>query len=240
VALGDIRLDGLNETAALLDNKSLRATLHSMDVSDAAQMEKFATEVLAQHGTVDILINNAGIGFTPRPFLEFDEALFRKVMEVNLWGVYHGVRAFLPYLKARPEASIVTVSSLGGLIGLSGYGPYVMSKFAVSGLSELLAMENVGTGLHVMSVHPGGVKTDLIRNAPDLAESERENAHRNFTRFALSTPDYVAARILNGIRRRRPRLIVGTDAKVVYALRQLFPAFYLQMLNAMFGRATFK
>jgi NAD(P)-dependent dehydrogenase (short-subunit alcohol dehydrogenase family) len=202
-------------------------------------MRQFAADVIAEHRRVDILINNAGITNSPTPFTEITDQQFEKIIAVNMWGVYYGIRAFLPHLKSRPEASIISVSSLAGLVGLAGYSPYAMSKFGVRALSESLSMELMGSNIHVMAVYPGGVKTNIIKNAPNLAGNEREQAHQAFTQAALLTPDKAAEKILRAAQKKRHRLILGTDARLVYLIRCLFPESYLKIINTVFGRMGF-
>ena len=239
LALCDIDRFGISETHNLLKNKSIATSIHSVDVSDQKQMRQFAIDVIAEHRRVDILINNAGITLTPTPFEEISDEQFKKIIDVNMWGVYNGIRAFLPHLKTRPEASIISVSSLAGLIGLAGYSPYAMSKFGIRALSESLAMELSGTNIHVMIVHPGGVKTNLIKNAPNLDEANREQAHQSFSQAAMLTSDQAAEKILRAAKKNRHRLILGADAKLAYFIRMLFPERYLIILNAVFGRMGF-
>ena len=239
LALCDIDGFGISETLNLLKNKSLAASIHIVDVSDQRQMQQFAVDVIAEHRRVDILINNAGITISPSPFDEITDQQFEKIININMWGVYYGVRAFLPHLKARPEASIITVSSLAGLIGLSGYSPYAMSKFGIRALSESLAMELSDTNVHVIVVHPGGVKTNIIKNAPNLDAADREQAHQAFTQAAFLTADKAAEKILRAAKKNRHRLILGADARVAYFIRMLFPERYLKILNAVFGRMGF-
>jgi NAD(P)-dependent dehydrogenase (short-subunit alcohol dehydrogenase family) len=239
LALCDLNMDGLEETRGLLDGEDTRVSLNTVDVSQQEQMDRFAQSALEYHGRVDILLNNAGITNTPTRFEDIPEDVFSQVVNVNMWGVYNGLRAFLPYLRDRPEASIVNISSLAGLVGLMGYSPYAMSKFAVRGLAESLQMELVGTNVHVLVVHPGGVKTNIIRNAPNLAESQRESAHQDFTRFAGLTPEEVARRILKAVEKKRTRLVLGWDAKLIYAIRMLFPRRFPAILHAVFSRMPF-
>ena len=100
-------------------------------------------------------------------------------------GVYHGIWVFIQHLRARPEATIVNMSRLAGLVGLYGHSPYAMSKFAIRGLTESLQSELVGTNISVLIVHPDGVKTNSIKNAPDLTDPrQREEAHEIFTQAA--------------------------------------------------------
>ena len=115
---------------------------------------------------MDILINNAGISLTPLIFDENPSEHFTKVLNINMWGVYNGIRTFLPHLGARPEASIVNTFSLAGLVGLYGYSASSMSKYAIRGLSEALQSELEDSNVSVLIVPPGGIKTNIIKNAP--------------------------------------------------------------------------
>lgn len=240
LALCDLNAAGLHATGKLLTNQTTRVSLHQLDVASPSKMSSFAQAVMDKYQQVDILINNAGITLTPTPFDDIGEEQFRQVIQVNMWGVYHGIKEFLPHLHTRSEASIVTVSSLAGLVGLTGYSPYAMSKSAIRGLSECLQMELVGTPIHVLVVYPGGIKTNLIRNAPNLPAAQREAAHRTFTQTAFLTSEAAAGKILKAIRQRRGRLILGIDAKLVYAIRTLFPRRYPFILHAIFNRMTFR
>jgi NAD(P)-dependent dehydrogenase (short-subunit alcohol dehydrogenase family) len=239
LALCDIDHFGIAETLNLLENKSLAASIHPVDVSNKRQMRQFAADVIDEHRRVDILINYAGITNSPTPFTEITDQQFEKIIAVNMWGVYYGIRAFLPHLKTRPEASIITISSLAGLVGLAGYSPYAMSKFGVRALSESLAMELMGSDVHVMVVYPSGVKTNIIKSAPNLADEDREQTHQAFTRTALLTPDKAADKILRATQKKRHRLILGADARLVYLIRWLFPESYLKSLSAVFSRLGF-
>lgn len=240
LALCDLNMKGLEETHSLLSNQTLKTTLHLVDVSSREQMQKFAGEVIAQHGQVDILINNAGISLSPKFFDDISEEQFEKVININLWGVYHGVRTFLPHLRTRPEAAIVNMSSLAGLVGLPTYSAYAMSKFAVRALSESLQSELSKTNISVLVVFPGGVKTNIIMNAPDLKEDEREAAHSNFSKAAMLTADGAAGRILRAVQRKKKRLILGPDARIFFTIRNLFPNRFPAIFHIIFGQAMFK
>ena len=122
LALGDIDQENLSQTREKLE-KSGKVSLHTVDVAHREGMARFASEVISEHGKVDILINNAGITLTPTVFENISEPDFEKVIDVNMWGVYYGIREFLPHLQPRPEAVIVNMSSLAGLVGLYGYSP---------------------------------------------------------------------------------------------------------------------
>jgi NAD(P)-dependent dehydrogenase (short-subunit alcohol dehydrogenase family) len=240
LALCDLNQEGLEGTLAHLEDKSRLTRLHQVDVSSLEAMEDFAREVIEHHGQVDILINNAGIMLIPGPFLNISEVDFKRVVDVNMWGVYNGVRVFLPYLATRRDACVVTISSLAGLVGLTGYAPYAMSKAAIRGFTESLGMEYSSSGVHFMVVIPGGVKTNLVRYIPNLQEDEREEAHFVFTRAATLTPEKTAQKILRGLQKKRSQLVFGIDAKAVLAVRRLFPRKYIAILGSVFGQMDFK
>ena len=240
LALCDTDDAGMEETMRLTGESGNGVSLHRVDVSDQDQMSRFAAEAVSHHGAADILINNAGISLTPMTFEETTEEQFGKVLDVNMFGVYYGTRAFLPYLRQRPEASIVNISSLAGLVGLYGYSAYSMSKFAVRGLSEALQSELAGSNVSLLLVHPGGVKTNLIRNAPNVEDDEREAAHLNFSKYATLDADKTARKILRAVQKKKGRLILGVDAQVVYTIRKLFPGRFPKILGAIFSQATFK
>jgi NAD(P)-dependent dehydrogenase (short-subunit alcohol dehydrogenase family) len=239
LALCDIDLAGFEETLRLTGESDKRVSLHRLDVADRERMSLFATEVVSHQGAADILINNAGISLTPMTYEEISEEQFEKVLSVNMWGVYNGTHAFLPHLCARPEASIVNISSLAGLVGLYCYSAYSMSKFAIRGLSEALQGELAGSNVSLLLVHPGGIKTNLIRNAPNLADAERESAHANFSKYATLDADKTAYKILRAVQKKKRRLILGVDAHEVYTIRKLFPGRFPRILGAVFSQATF-
>jgi len=240
LALGDINLENLSLTRDMLE-KSNQVSLHRVDVAEREQMAGFAREVIAEHGHVDILINNAGITLTPTIFEDIPEVDFERVMHVNMWGVYYGIREFLPHLQTRPEAVIVNMSSLAGLVGLYGYSPYAMSKFAIRGLTEALQSELAGTNISLLIVHPGGVKTNIIKNAPDLAnDQQRQDAHLEFSRFALLDPETVAAKIISAVRNNKRQLVIGIDARIVNMIRAMFPGRFPGILKTIFSQARFK
>lgn len=239
VALLDWNPTGLEETQQKLIAGGGRVTLHQVDVTQFDQMQASSQTILAAHGQVDMLINNAGVSLTPAPFEKIEDANFHKVIDINMWGVYHGMRCFLPALRQRPEASMVTISSLAGQLGLFGFAPYVMSKFAIRGLTETLQMELAGTHLHILAVYPGGVKTNLIKNAPGLSEPQREAAHQAFTQSAGLTAENAVRLILRAVQKKKTRLVIGWDARIVLVIRTLFPRRYPIILKEIFSHMNF-
>jgi short-subunit dehydrogenase len=150
------------------------------------------------------------------------------LMNVNFWGVVYGAKAFLPALLAQPEACLVNVSSVFGLWGPPGQSAYAASKFAVRGFTESLRGELIGTNVHVLTVHPGGIRTAIARNArvaraadPDLAAETSKKFER---RFLTTPPEALAAAVVDGIKRKRDRVVAGADAPQIDILTRLFPA----------------
>jgi short-subunit dehydrogenase len=131
------------------------------------------------------------------------------------------------------------VSSLAGLVGLYSYTAYSTSKSAVRGLSEALQSELAGSSVNLLVVYPGGVKTNIIKNAPNLADDQREAAHTRFTRAASMSADDAADKILRAVRRGKSRLILGTDAKLIYTVHTLFPQSFPKIIQCIFGHAMF-
>ncbi len=162
LALADLSEAALADTAAGIAATGRRVTTHVVDVADAARMEAFAEAVVAAHGRVELLVNNAGVSVTGT--LE-EQSLddWRWIVGVNFWGVVHGCKFFLPHLRKNREAHIVNLSSMLGFLGMPTQSSYCATKFAVRGLSEALWAELHGSGIGVTSVHPGGVKTNIVR-----------------------------------------------------------------------------
>ncbi len=226
LALADRNEAGLRETAALLGHA--KTSLHLVDVADEAAMRALAADVLREHGTVSLLVNNAGAGlFGSFAQLETDEIAW--MMNVNFWGVVYGCKAFLPALLARPEACIVNLSSLFGLWGPPGQSAYAASKFAVRGLSESLRAElAASSNVHVVTVHPGGIRTAIARSSR-VARAVDSAAAAAMTkkfdeRFLTMPPETLASAIVAAIRHRRDRVVAGKDAGKVDLLMRLFPS----------------
>jgi NAD(P)-dependent dehydrogenase (short-subunit alcohol dehydrogenase family) len=227
VAVADIDEKGLQETAALAGGSGVKVTTHRVDVSDRVQVEGFARDVVEVHGRVHLVINNAGV--TVSQTLE-DIAYedFEWLMGINLWGVIYGSKAFLPFLKQQAEGHIVNISSIYGVITPPCNGAYCTAKFAVRGFTETLDQELKGTNVRVTCVHPGGVRTNIARNARFHQASDpcisRDEAVAIFDRFmARTTPDEAARIIIAGIERDKHRIMVGADAVILDVVKRLFP-----------------
>jgi NAD(P)-dependent dehydrogenase (short-subunit alcohol dehydrogenase family) len=231
LALADIDEKGLLETAASLPGEAA-VSMHVLDVSDESGMRAFAEDVVSRHGRVTLLINNAGVALHGT-FEEISLDDLRWLMGINFWGTVYGVRYFLPILKQQPRAHIVNISSVFGLVAPAGQSAYSASKFAVRGFTEALRHELEDTPVFVSCVHPGGIRTRIAllarlgANTP--AESKKEALSR-FERLAKTSPEAAAARILKGVERKDPRILIGLDARQIDVVQRLRPASYWKSL----------
>lgn len=240
LALLDLDREGLDITRQLTGDDGERVKLFQVDVSDQAAVEGAARDVESQLGPADMLINNAGICLIPQTFEDTADGQFRKVIDVNMWGPYYGIRAFLPQLKTRPEASIVNISSLAGIVGMYGHSAYSMSKAALRGLSQALQSELSESQVHLIVVHPGGVKTNLIKNAPNLEENLQEKAHRNFTELSFQTAEKTVKKIIKGVQKNKAEVIIGLDARLILMIKAFFPKAHPNIIRLLFSQANFK
>jgi short-subunit dehydrogenase len=213
---------------------------HAVDVADLEAMTRFRDEAKKAHGRVQLLVNNAGVALGGS-FEELQLDDMRWLIEINFWGVVYGTKLFLPLLRAERRAHIVNLSSIFGIIAPPGQTAYAASKFAVRGFSEALRHELAGSGIIVTQVHPGGVRTNIARNArlpPRFDIDRRDAAVKRFERMARTTPDAAAERILRGIERDKRRIVLGADAKLLATLQWLIPVGYWRVVERLFGPAA--
>ena len=161
LVLCDVNEPGLRETQALLQRGSQRVTL---DVSRRPAVQAMAAEVIATHGRIDLVINNAGVS-VDASIAEVSIEDFEWLFGINFWGVVYGTKAFLPRMLEQGSGTIVNISSVFGMIGVPRQGTYNASKFAVRGFTEALWCELDGTGVTAISVHPGGIDQHRARRS---------------------------------------------------------------------------
>lgn len=240
LALADVDEAGLLETAQSLKKNSAVVTTHVVDVADEEAMRSFAGDVGKRHGHVTLLINNAGVALHGN-FEEVSLDDFRLLMNINFWGTVYGVKFFLPLLNREKRAQIVNISSVFGMIAPAGQCAYAASKFAVRGFTEALRHELKGSNIGVSCVHPGGIRTQIARHARVGAgvtgTGHLEKAAR-FERLLRTSPEAAAARILRGVERREPRILIGADAYQVDILQRLRPATYWKTLSRRMEKLT--
>ena len=232
LAIADVNEKGLADTAASLGAAKGKVTAHVVNVADEARVKAFAEEVAAQHGRTTVVFNNAGVALLGN-FEEVSVEDIRWLMDINFWGVVYGTHYFLPILKREKRAHIVNTSSVFGLVGVVGQAAYCASKFAVRGFTESLRNEMEGTNIFVTSVHPGGIKTDIARHAKAGAKagaSLYKDSVSRFDKVAMTTAEDAAARILRGVEKYEPRILIGSDCKTVDILQRLRPTGYWKTL----------
>jgi NAD(P)-dependent dehydrogenase (short-subunit alcohol dehydrogenase family) len=232
LALADIQETSLQQTVQSLGKDAGLVTTHVLDVADEASVRTFAEDVEKRHGRATLIINCAGVSVHGN----FDEVSlddFRWLMNINFWGTVYVDRFFLPLLKREKRAQIVNISSIFGLVSLSGQIPYAASKFAVRGFTEGLRQELEATTVFVSCVHPGGIRTPIAKTSrlgAGTPASTREVNIARFERLARTPPEVAAAKILRGVERREPRILIGPDAYQIDVLQRLRPASYWKRL----------
>ena len=240
IAIADQNEAGLEETAAAIATPVLAQRL---DVRDRHGQLAFAARVAEWAPTpIGAVFNNAGVAVTAtvaEGAVEDDEWLH----DINFEGVVHGTRAFLPILLDQDHGAIVNTSSVFGLAGIPSQSAYCASKFAVRGFTEALRHELAGTGVRAITVHPGGVKTNIARNGrlhsdPKGLGRSREQIAAEFERVVRTTPDRAAAIIHHGIDAGKARILVGADAYVFDALTRVTPTHYWTILSRLESLAS--
>ena len=235
LALSDVNAEGLAETERLTGAASNRIRADALDVADEDAIFQYAETVRESLGDADYVFNVAGLtrlgSFEASPLSSFEA-----IMDVNFWGVVRMSKAFLPQL-IRTRGGLVNISSLFGLIGFRGQSHYCASKFAVRGFSEAVAQELEDKGVRVTSVHPGGVATNIARNAtldamPENAR-DRQEVETRFDKAAITSAEKAADIILAGAAKGKRRVIVGRDAHAVSLIQRIFPESYARKLRRL-------
>src|SRR6516225_3900778 len=236
LALADRDEAGLQAVAAeIARTTSRKVSVHRVDIGERTEITAFAAAAIAAHPSLNILVNNAGVALLGQ-FNEIDQAEIEWLFNINFWGVVHSTRAFLSHLATRPEAHIVNVSSIYGIIAPPGQTAYSSAKFAVRGFSESLRheLQSASSPVRLSVVHPGGVSTNIVRNmrmGAGLTDNERRAlAIEWFDQIARTTPKDAALRIIRGIENNEPRILIGGDARFMDLLQRLRPATYWRVM----------
>jgi short-subunit dehydrogenase len=224
LALSDVDETGLRETASRLEGS---VSTHLVDVRDLAAVKRYASEVEAQHGGCDVIINNAGLAVRAS-IADITYEQFKLVMDVNFYGVVHGSKEFLPLLLRRPSGHIVNIASINAMVPFAKNGPYNASKYAVLGFSETLMQELSGSKVRVTCVHPGGIRTNIARATNGFSKQESEF----FARIAITSAEQAAETIVEGIESDRQRVYVGLDSKLMAAAKRVVPSWTVRLIGA--------
>lgn len=238
LAISDVDTEGLKFTEDRLSAIGARVKADRLDVTERERFLLYADEVREHFGKVNQIYNNAGIAFTGdvdiTPFKDIE-----RVMDVDYWGVVNGTKAFLPHLIASGDGHVINISSVFGLFAVPGQAAYNSAKFAVRGFTEALRQEMLLARhpVKVTTVHPGGIKTAIARNA--TAADGLDSAHLAEwfdTKMARTTPERAAQIILEAVAKNKARALVGTDAKILDAFVRVTGPGYQKVLVALARR----
>ena len=220
-------------TESLINKYGIKAVAVQCDVAVEDDCSHLIKQAILTFNQIDILVNNAGISMRAL-FKDVDLNVLKTVMDVNFWGTVYGVKYFLPLLKREERSHIVDLSSVFGLIAPPGQPAYSASKFAVRGFTECLRHELAGTPVRVSCVHPGGIRTAIARRARIGAGVTRTGLEEKAARFEQlfrTSPEQAASRILRGVERSEPRILIGSDAYQIDILQRLRPGTYWKTLS---------
>src|SRR5271156_2504920 len=243
LALADRDEAGLQAVAAEIAKAgSRKVTVHRVDVGEPDQITSFAQAATSAHPGLNIVINNAGVALMGN-FTEIDQAQMDWLMNINFWGMVRATRALLPHLAQQREAHIVNLSSVFGIVAPPGQTAYAAAKFAVRGFSESLRheLQMANSPIKLSVVHPGGVATNIARNSR-AGSGMTDNARRaqsieRFDAVAKTTPQAAALRIIQGIEKNQPRILIGNDARFMDLLQRFRPGTYWKVLARQFAKA---
>jgi short-subunit dehydrogenase len=249
LALADRDEAGLQSAAAEIATSSTRTgatrkvSLHRLDIGDSEAVTAFAREAIAAHPALNIVINNAGVALLGQ-FHEIDQAQMEWLFNINFWGAVHATRAFLPHLASQPASHIVNLSSIFGIVAPPGQTAYSAAKFAVRGFSEALRheLQMAKSPIRLSVVHPGGIKTNIVRNSragSGVTDNERRvQSIERFDAIAQTSAKDAALRIIKGIEKNEPRILIGSDARFMDLLQRFRPATYWNVMAKRIEKAS--
>lgn len=235
--LTDIAPDGLEETVAMVRAGGGRvAYARPADVADHGAVVALAAEIHADHGSVDVVMNVAGISIWGA-IDRLDHDHWRRAIEIDLVGPISVLESFVPpMIEAGRGGHVVNVSSAAGLLGLPWHAPYSAAKFGLRGVSEVLRFDLAPHGIGVSLVCPGGVRTPLVETVEivgvDRDDPEVAKLRRRFERHAVS-PERVAERIISGVEKNRYLVFTSADIRAAFWLQRWFPPGYEAIMRAL-------
>jgi short-subunit dehydrogenase len=249
LALADRDEAGLQSVAAEIAASSTptgsarKISLYRLDIGDGEQVKSFAREAIAAHPALNIVINNAGVALLGQ-FHEIDQAQMEWLFNINFWGAVHATRAFLPHLATRPASHIVNLSSIFGIVAPPGQTAYSAAKFAVRGFSEALRheLQMAKSPVRLSVVHPGGIKTNIVRNSragSGVTDNERRvQTIERFDAIARTSAKDAALRIIKGVEKNEPRILIGGDARFMDLLQRFRPSTYWNVMAKRIEKAS--
>ena len=238
VAISDVDTEGLAATEERLKAIGAPVKADRLDVTEREAFELYADAVKAHFGKVNQIYNNAGIAFAG----DIEVSQFKdieKVMDVDFWGVVNGTKVFLPHLIESGDGHVINISSVFGLFSVPGHAAYNAAKFAVRGFTEALRqeMEVAKHPVKVTTVHPGGIKTNIVRNMTAVESVDKDQLTQTFDKkLANTSPEKAARIILDGVRKNRARVLVGPDAKALDLIVRVTGSGYQRLFSTVMSR----
>lgn len=229
LAIADIDEVGLAETGRQLTELGAHYSSHAVDVANKVLMRAFADEVAEAYGRVHVVINNAGVSVGAK-FEDHSIEDFEWIVGINFWGVVYGCKFFLPHLQQAGWGTFVNLSSMFGLTGVPGQSSYCSTKFAVRGFSEALAIELAHENIDVITVHPGGIRTNIARNSRTANVPGHQRVIEWFDRKAMPA-ERAASKIVAAIEHRRTRLVITPEAWITDVIKRVYPPVPLRIAN---------
>jgi len=232
LALSDVNEQGLLKTLELIKDTGVRATLDKVNVANLEEVRAWAEKVEQDHGSINMIFNNAGVALgSTVEGASYDELEW--IVGINFWGVVYGTKEFLPRIKKTGDGHVVNISSLFGLTAQPTQSAYNATKFAVRGFTESLRQELdiENCGVSALCVHPGGIRTN-IANAAKMNDSHRalgmspEKSARSFNKLLRCPPEEAARQILEAVQKDKRRLLIGNDAKAIDLIQRILPTGY--------------
>lgn len=238
VAISDVNTEGLAETESRLKAIGAKYKSDRLDVTEREAFELYADEVKAHFGKVNQIYNNAGIAYAGDVEVSSYKDIER-VMDVDFWGVVNGTKSFLPHLIESGDGHVVNVSSIFGIFSVPGQAAYNAAKFAVRGFTEALRQE-MALAKHpvkVTTIHPGGIKTGIARNMTAAEGIDTKELAQTFDKkLASTTPEKAAQVILDGVRRNKARVLIGTDAIALDLVVRLTGSKYQRLFSGVMSK----
>lgn len=238
LSLSDVNAQGLAQTVELLEKSNVRVTTQKLDVADRDAMKAWAADTVQNHGSVNMIFNNAGVALgSTVEGASYEELEW--IVNINFWGVVYGTKEFLPLIKKSGEGHVINISSLFGLTAQPTQSAYNATKFAVRGFTESLRQELdiENCGVSALCVHPGGIRTN-IANAAKMNDSLKalgmnpEKSAKTFNKLLRCPPEEAARQILEAVQKDKRRLLIGNDAKTLDLIQRVLPTGY-QKVTAM-------
>lgn len=237
IALVDIQEAGIQETAKAVHTLHRKTSLHIADVTNAKRMSELPDEVLQAHGRVNILVNNAGVSHA-KDLVETPPEDIDWVVGINLRGVLYGCHYFLPHLLKQDEAHIVLMSSMLGFVGLPSQTLYSATKFAIRGLGEALWGELAMTNVGVTCVHPGAVRTNILKAARVDTAEKHQRLIDMMDKHSMA-PDVAARKIVNAVAKNQHKKVICLESHIFHWASRIFPGPFRWILAHVYLRTDY-